>query len=781
MKQHFPKKGVMLIYALIVVSLLVILLTASIVQLQNSVFVTNKLESETKAYWASFAGLEYAEARMSDNINAASVFPPSVPLFNGKIGDFSITEQTVPGGVVIYGKCERINSDFLIGFNKQVSDLTGTAASIVPSSPFTYAGKTVKYYSCNAINPDNGKSNIADTTLTVSNSPGHTIKLPKAADIYVSVEGFNSGHVVNLERLYQAGQGRGKYFAALYVGGIFDAELSGKFSVTDNDGRYPNIVVMDAMTIRSWGPSYTEKDLGVPDDIDVKAKPDRYGNGPLSLQNGTIFTGADQVMVNGLPIMAADDSNMQKYGITVQNVGGVELPKIEIPKDKPTARKVPGGSYTFVERPAHIPSVFSDLMSRVPLLGRLFGGTRDTARVSKVGEKNYELFYFSPNYNVSNFTVEKYQKGRVLTAAKKFKSSIGGGIINLVLLGSLDRQINSLKREIDGDMIELKTDVFYRFIPNGIPNTINETQLRQAPFDIREDILAMTVTDDLSVYNNDFVFRTLEADMSVYNYGKYKKAEYARSSLMLTKPGATDKVRIYSEKSIDVKGFLAGQGELISGENVSIEAGGKLDAEGESEIAIFATENLNINYVSASFANYKAPIEVETAASICTTKPRFKLEDIRDARESYVKTYINALLNVKLEYEPGKFRTLEDTLKSYGMSSKSGYNTPYNYIYELICRYPNFIDPSIAINPRSYFVTFIPTSNIRGILYAKGDMIINVAKGDVSLEGIVVCEGKFQVYTCNNLGIRYDPELSSITVATKTDHYDLSQIFFNKF
>lgn len=797
---RIPKKrGIMLVFAIMIIALLIILLTASMVQLQNSIFLTNRVESESRAYWASFAGMEYAESRVENDILFASSGAKKSPLMSSMIGDYYITETSSSGGILIHGYSEKVNSDFYVAFNTSGS----IGDSIVPPSLFSDSKKVYQTYSCNGIIPNvdikNTKNNIADKELKVSSA--HKIKIPKSGGVYISCEGVNRNQKTCLERLYQARAGAGDYFAALFTGGKFNASMYGTFSVSDVGGRSPNIVTLGGMNINSSGSQSSGDTSGA----NPSATPDRYGNGPLVLQEGTVFTNLNNVTVNGTPIATGDYANMQKYGIRVESADAVTLPKVVIPSDNvSSSKRVPGGNYVFVEKPAFLPNIMQDLLGRFPGLDKISYSPKPT-NVSKAGNKSYELFYFPPDYNPTDFTIAKYQKSHVLLICRGIIKKLENLPLILeylakALISPIYLYMDNLKKELNGDVEELKDSTFFAFKPKESKLSVDYSKIRQAPFSVRNDLLTLTVTDDISIEKYPFVFQTIEANPS--NFASYWSADYARSALTLTNSNPSKQVRFYSYEPVVIKGFMAGKGEMICDGNgspaptgnyaddsylkgkmnygdISIEAGGKLDAEGENEIAIFAGNNLNITYVSAIYARYKAPQEVHNA--IADLKLEFPAEDYSklpeiDSRK--FKRYAKALLDTKTS--SGK--TLRDILKTYGMSSDLGYNAPENYIYDLMCREPQYLDPSYSdFDKMEGYRPFVPTSNVRGILYSKGNMRITPQKGDVALEGIVICEKDFEVSGATNLAIRYDPTLASISVVLGVESYTLSQIFYNRF
>ncbi len=84
------KKGVLLIYAIAIITVLAIFATVAMNQMQNSTFLTKRFTGETKAYWASRAGLEYAQY----NLKKEPQWPFTGEPGTGDSGDIIIKDCT---------------------------------------------------------------------------------------------------------------------------------------------------------------------------------------------------------------------------------------------------------------------------------------------------------------------------------------------------------------------------------------------------------------------------------------------------------------------------------------------------------------------------------------------------------------------------------------------------------------------------------------------------------------------------------------------------------------
>jgi len=167
--RRFQKiRGAMLIYAFIIVSLLIVLLTASMLQLQNSVFLTKKMEAETKAYWVSFAGAEYADAKITQNIT----WPMQNISYKTTIGAYEITEEVVGNYVRIRGTYKEknsssIDSEFYLAFKTDLPSAPPAGEfSIVPTPLIKDLSTPSKNISCYSIN-----------AVTVASNPGGGLKI----------------------------------------------------------------------------------------------------------------------------------------------------------------------------------------------------------------------------------------------------------------------------------------------------------------------------------------------------------------------------------------------------------------------------------------------------------------------------------------------------------------------------------------------------------------------------------------------------------------------------
>ena len=100
----------------------------------------------------------------------------------------------------------------------------------------------------------------------------------------------------------------------------------------------------------------------------------------------------------------------------------------------------------------------------------------------------------------------------------------------------------------------------------------------------------------------------------------------------------------------------------------------------------------------------------------------------------------------------------------------------------------NYIDVMTDMLSRrgeSNSTVYVPFTNMKGILYAKGDIILRpFDQANIGLEGTIFCHGKLDVSCTNALGIRYDTTLSPLQTALKASGLEgasLSELFYNKF
>lgn len=859
-KLTLKKHGVMLVFTILIIALLIILLTASISQLQNSIFLTNKVEAETRSYWASFAGLEYAHERINGDVGWPN--NPAAPLSSAIIGDFSIREEAVSGGVRVYGLCESQNSEFYLAFNTAYASENSIMSNITDVK-----GKLLNCYSCNGLSTAfangtdfkdgyelNTKFTSPRVLITARDAMDreHRVALPANAGVYVSCEGRNRNQSSRIERIYAGKSGLEDFSAALYVGGSTNASVHEKFSVTDVNGGRPSIVTEKGMTVTALGQLPDSPLLYGNPSINTSLPPDTIGNGPLAFHDGTVYTNASNIQVNGTQIVTGQSVNSKKYGITVMPVADVRLPNVK-PQENTAPKELPGGYYTFVEKEKvsnkqlitdlfeMAPSTFLGILGKIPLIGsvtkivnnmtgRLLGAMAgfltDVFFNNTTGDKFYQLIYFPNEYGdpKTNFTQDLSKKTTSLAIARRWLKDLGGPVgwgtllkcvfpiprpdrlLKLVPQYVLDRYVKDMKKEIKGDFIEFKMkdgSTYYGYKPNGVP--FREADLKNAPFEVATDVFTMNVRESINITGGDFTFQTIELN----DKGGYTDAEYARGALYITKKavdGVTEKpsiakLKVSSAESISVHGFLLGNLDMRSEKDIMFEAGGQInqtsqkESSDESEIAVLAN-NITIEYNTVRYNPYFAPENLVESVLQLVAKGDcpFKIGDeivLPEYDSKAFEAYVDRLKTQTVNLNPhdpanGGKNTLENILANYNYSKNNDtFYSQKRFIYDYLDNNPKILTYDPKTMP--YKKPFLPTSNIRGIVYAYRDLniVLNPSyNGDVAIEGVVICgSGNFTVSNVNNLSLRYNPNLSIISsvLDTPQESVFLSELFFNKF
>ena len=327
MKRQVNNKGVLLMYAIIFVAIIVIWLTVSISQMQQSIFYTNRTEAETKAHWAAMAGLEYAQAVL--NTDKAHVPSDLEKDGSDNFGEFAIRKYTKNGLHIVEGTSD--DCAFYMAFNPNPSP-TFDGCSFVSSVD----GITIYSYNLmskpeTTINPIEGK-----TITTINNNvKTHKIKCPTSASIYVGVEGragsskrdnTNDNKASKVykyrsyaERLYNRPGGVDDYTAAIYTDGSFSASGS-KVEIFQDGSRHPSIVARQGLT------TSTEN---------------------LSIEDGAIFVNSGySVQLGGNNYKPP--SQKTRDGIRVETAGAGVLPEVNKP---PGGAEFEKGYYAIMETP----------------------------------------------------------------------------------------------------------------------------------------------------------------------------------------------------------------------------------------------------------------------------------------------------------------------------------------------------------------------------------------------------------------------------------------------
>ena len=379
LKRKFFKKGILLIYVLMLTAFIVILLTAAVFQLQNTVFLINKAELESKARWAALSGLEYAEAKLNQN---SLNWPIKDGVFN--YGGFKITETVYSDYTLVHGVLDGGEDEFYIVFVHNLSNPN----DFCPSNPVQVSGKLVSIHSHNS-KISNPIASLKDAPalpsgiITTCKSPEHKLKCFANANIYIGVEGRSRNCRVFAERLYKGSNERETYSAAIFADTV-SANIAGKIAISKNGGRKPAVVALRGISISG----------------DNGKEPDRFGNGPILLQNGAIFTDGT-CTANGLLIQTGYLQNMMRYGFRVERADNVKYPeKLLKPEDQPDSVKpadlpqMPPGNYAFMD-----------------------GSVKD--------------FCYFGNVNPEGISMESYNLGKAYGQNKKLKQQLENELKNL--------------------------------------------------------------------------------------------------------------------------------------------------------------------------------------------------------------------------------------------------------------------------------------------------------------------------------------------------------------
>ncbi len=820
-KKIYGKKGIMLLYAFVIVSFLVILLTASISQMQNSVFLTNRVEAETKAYWASMAGMEYMEARFSNNI----CFPSAIGSTSTSIGGFTVTETVDIDKNIVHGVLEGTRSEFCIVFNK-----TPAANSFIPTNKVSVSGKEVSIYSYNGAghleNEKNKPKRIAGSKITCQRSLNdHKVYFPANSSLYIGVEGRNGSYISNTEKIYQVlNVPPNTYGSSIFVNN-FQGNLSGQLIVNQTGGRRPSIVAKGSFSLDGLGT------LG-------------RNSGPLKMQNGAIFTNAPHASINGVNIATGSATSEFDYGLRVEPAGDIQ------PKDFPLPdlgnEAIPSGNYTFVERPANQIDPYLEILQQTSssaIIQGLIAEMKAEINSNKpslenIKDRNYDFVFFNRNMtkdDISQLDINAYQTARVLMELdyrlkdvskdniESYNSSISRAKGYYAKseyyedwtptpdedeapdpdpLGYSQKQ-NLVLWECRERIEQEEPSYKGRFIPlsvqpgGGIPpknewnklefvpkesNTLFYAEvgvlekhpkhfftfsgdLYKFPFVIDPAKLKITLKEGVNVrvVGELFEFATYETP----NYAggtKYHIASQARATFS---PGGN---RFTSSQDINIKGCLSGEG-IIRAKNIKIEAGGDLAADAGNKIALYADDNIELVYDSAYMANYTQGNAID--------------EEIVKRNLGSNVSYETAMSLVyeNPAAEPSE-RILTDLGKTLvGCGASDTIENQNSAVSRIVGYTSQTGTPEEIAAARA---AFLPASNLRGIIYSNGSISITPGSGkDVSFEGTIYARDLLRISSVRNVFITFDPEyaqnVKGIVPPNSADSRTLSEIFYNMF
>ena len=789
-KKVLRNKGIMLLFAFIIVSFLLILLTVSISQMQNSVFLTKRMEARMKAEWAAMAGLEYAEACITNNIKWP--FAGACP----SVGDYTVTTSTQGDCVIIKAVSTKSDSDFCIAF-RNISPTISIPSSFVPSSKASLSGKEIDIYSYTG---EGSRTFSGGRTVYTNGFKAHTIKCPASSGVFVGVEGRSGAYKSFAEKLYKVEHIYEDYAAALFVQNSLNAHVTGKIGISQTGGRRPSIIALGGLNVTS----------------DNFNTPDRDGNGPLMLQQGAIFTNANSVQVGTASITTGATNNRGTYGVRVEKARTTSKPQEKMPEAKGTV--IPAGQYSFWEIPKTEISPLQELLLKVlpegdflqKYLAELKIEADKTYPPLAPEDKRFEFVYLPESVTVGSITVEDYQNAKILLEIEKQLANKGypwgesrGKLAHGVriieeaeaalakieanpfsnffakrnLFIDIEALMNPLKEaEYNGTTYsddDIRAVLYYQcqqelkpisngeFVPIGatgenlycyeyVPRASfskpTQTSFEKG-FPFKPDVGAvdLALTDDVDC-KGKFIFQTTECSSF-----QYKPAERVRSTINLT----NSKKQLGARTDIDIAGCIKGEGVVVAGTNIKIEAGGNLASD---DIALYANRDIEIIYPSTGQIGY-AYAASELRGDI--------------ANSAYAAYFLNPELDTNSDEFVAKTKEFSDTYEPSG-----------NNLNRTVDRedLPNFI--TNVLNNETW--DYSPSSNLKGIIYAKyGNILINPKGGTVAFEGVIVCGGDFTVENAANIGIRYNTESAHITETIPApgggSDYSLSEIFCNTF
>lgn len=757
------KKGITLLYIIAITAIILVFFSIVISQLQNSIFITKKVENDTKAYWAAMAGLEYASSQLE-----ISAHWPYEPDHNGgarTYGPYEITEKTIGKYLIIQGINARDRSGFYLTFHTK-----NGASNIAPDTGFTAPdGKTnLLYASYNGVNPQN----LPPAELFVSHAGnGHRINLSgrklstttnlssdyrRTNFVYMAAEGVCLNSRVVLEKLMGVEESGGGFSGAMFADGDIRLSLKGlgsSLNIEQSNGRSPAIIATDNVYIyRSEGGSQGSV----------------QGNeNPVKMQEGTIYAGKT-ITIDGHQISDSDNSRDQYYVnclIEDSNKLREKFPALtwtDITKNVSKASfpgTIPSGSYAFIQpyqvldkdgtpylankygvplevntdggskfRLASDTSVWPDflkkivLLSEIPLIGGLLIGEDGRAILAEMKtesfstplpERNHKLYYINGDigeYGVSNFGPETF--------------------IDPVASNRPVEVFNPANPEMQG-------------FRNSISMASGTGEKTMFQLNINEPVkITSNGKDDL------VRFRVLDLDPKNM---KYFQPQDMRVKLNLntgrefSSGFSLDRIEslptIYSTVEFDIQALIEGQGEILGEKNIRFESGSRIDADGltKDNIALYAQYDVNITYPKARDSAYEAINAAREAFWDLAGKPveefRTQLRNDTFLREKFNES---AKLNNEEASDEAFYAFVDDIIENH-----------YNEETEEI-DYSTFYPP-----PGS------PT-NITGIVFAGRNFTVDTDGGKLLIKGIIIAKGGITISDCAGCEITYDPSQISL-------------------
>ncbi len=729
MMKTSEKKGFFIIYVLFTITLLATFLTAALQNVHNGIFQSAKFFGETKAYWASASGHEYALYRIQQN----AAWPFGTPETTEQFGTYTVREKRFGNIAAIHGVSEDEDSEFLIYFSNKKEPKDGYV-SIVNSDP---EGKSVNYWSFNSITEENVHEydgNFDDETVEISQTPSNKKTTIVSPGVYIASEGRSGAYRCATAKLLIP-DNLSLFSAGVYSGGDMNIRLKGS-----------EAVFSVAQTTSAKADVFCKGTFSINRDQDPEGDASSGYLYPCSVDDGAIYYGT-RVDISGDTINAEDQFSStqhsqifnfaKKYGVNIEKYNA--------------SNKFPAVKWESISE-----SSLNEITNSMPL------GTYATLKNVQTGK--YDLYY-SENYhsydgtqlvmeigpNLDQTSMETMLQGNGFYKVPQNSEDYGKIYVDLPKNNNNDTPVIYLKSSVKAEggsanglsFIRLETYVDSENMPPSLPGAAANPQTPIITHKIRQSSLPL--------------------ELKFGQEQEYKERQYDGESLcsILTTKFKHIPSTLYSQAPISISGKLTGDGQILGGESIFFKAGSELninrndnqnddpeyEEETSSQIAIYAKGSVKMGY-TASGNKQNLNGLTNKMKSLAAGETGGSLHSIV---QSIMRSKVNINdLDIHNAISIENFPTLEKVMtKAYGYSKREAEWIVYKLV-EQNYRTKTIKSPHQAQKTTVYYMpndvseiiasTKAPSS-FSGVIYTCGGFSADMENGPFTLNGILISYG----------------------------------------
>lgn len=794
------KRGIFLIYVLFAVALITVFMFGSVEKLQQTIFLGKKLNGENKAFWASEAGIAYAEYRLKQNIGWP--FLRESPTESVSFGSFKVTETKTNGGngLVVHGITEDESEEFCIYFSNKITSKTEngtTFSSIVPSS-FPSEPKNLSYCSYSSMTKNtvqqlfsygNEQKKYSMELVEISSNPKVHRSIITAPGVYVASEGRSGVYRAVTEKMMIADRAN-VVGAGLYAGGNVNINLKrsdAAFTISQSSNAKPELYCKKDMIMQRNGSSssgtYTF---------------------PCKADNGTIFYGNKFILNDnayGKSYSSEIPTMKRDYGVNIDRYSDQEFPKLswnEVKKkaDKLNMASISCGTYAavwniddnrfelyyfdknfFPKEQIENKNLYGYIQKELSAV--LTEAKNKQNRAKDYYEKHKDDGYNTTDEDGNSVWVSTYD-GPSLSEIndmfdKDLKDKIGG--INLTKFkneGDKEAAIEATKEAIDVFSI---SDITIDDTRSSII-TINKSAKAVPVNDC--DSIAFVVMENKGTESNpdyviktdvpsDLIFSTKSEPVSIasmlFNVGQ---ADSGIESLLSQKSTA-ETTTLFCEGAVAINAKISGTGQILSGKYVYAQTGSEINTNSKaadsnsSNISIYANGSVVLDMadgqhdLSSLYERIQNASKGVKGANASEISSKILDKTVMTTDEDLLR--ISGLAKEKLfaEYKGNHLLTLKTLMgKYYGYSDRES----ENFIKQAVERnaikeYEETGSSSFPTQESKYYTVSyrMPEkasdiklkidhpSEFSGIIYACGGFRVDGGDNDLTINGSIISYG----------------------------------------